>query len=178
MYNKDNFFTNTKADFKEVEQAPDRPADFEKIYYPKKRCYKDDFSDDNFDYISRDESGNIVGFGVFDETPWGEDVCYHYSVIEDCGAYVLGQADDGEVSAEYWYTDEGVYRKGNYWGKMGSCYWSLDGQEGTYISATEIGFCRWSDFDDIDHDDEIDDDEVPEEIDDDELDELLNEKGV
>ena len=148
MYNKDNFFQKTYAYFKKVDSAPENEPYFQKMYHRKARCYKDEDEYDRYEYISRDSDGNITNFGNYTISPSGEDGCENFTVIDDCGEYVLGQADDGEISSEYWYTEDGVFRKGAYWGEMGSCYWTLEG-ESYNDSEVFVGFCKWGDFSEV-----------------------------
>ncbi|MGI5173132.1 hypothetical protein H0R92_05975 [Treponema sp. OMZ 840] len=49
--------------------------------------------------------------------------------------------------SEYWYSDEGVYRRSDHWGNVASCKWPLDGQQ---IQGTvKVGFSTWGDFYDM-----------------------------
>lgn len=47
--------------------------------------------------------------------------------------------------SEYSFTDEGVYRKSNHWGRAANCKWRLQTQFSD-SSRTKIGFAKWSDF--------------------------------
>lgn len=53
--------------------------------------------------------------------------------------------------SQYWYASNGVYRISNHWGKVGSCYWTIDGLE---CKEMKIGFCTWKGFTDYDHTEE------------------------
>lgn len=56
---------------------------------------------------------------------------------------------DGEISSEYWYTKDGVYRRSNHWGcGVASCDWLLDTQETTDMEKGDRkwGFCKWENF--------------------------------
>lgn len=48
--------------------------------------------------------------------------------------------------SSYFYTDEGVYRKSNHWGKVSNCRWSLKTKKHYKNQNTVIGFANWSDF--------------------------------
>jgi hypothetical protein len=59
--------------------------------------------------------------------------------------------------SEYWYTEDGVYRCSDHWGKVASCTWHLDTEaeehgngfrNGCYASADlwQVAFCKWEDF--------------------------------
>ncbi len=54
-----------------------------------------------------------------------------------------GEPDYHSYESSYWYTDTGVVRRSNHWGRAASCYWSYDGEESKGFDA---GFCRWEDF--------------------------------
>ena len=46
----------------------------------------------------------------------------------------------------YFYTEEGVYRKSNHWGRVANCRWKLISNENYKNQKTVIGFAKWSDF--------------------------------
>mgnify|MGYP000748919051 FL=1 len=46
----------------------------------------------------------------------------------------------------YFYTDEGVYRKSNHWGRVANCRWKLISNENYKNQNIVIGFAKWSDF--------------------------------
>lgn len=46
----------------------------------------------------------------------------------------------------YFYTEEGVYRKSNHWGRVANCRWKLISDEKYKNQQTVIGFARWIDF--------------------------------
>lgn len=48
--------------------------------------------------------------------------------------------------SEYFYTDEGVYRKSNHWGRVANCRWKLLANENYKNQQIVIGFAKWSDF--------------------------------
>jgi hypothetical protein len=63
----------------------------------------------------------------------------------------------GKVSSEYWYTEEGVYRRSDHWGQgVASCNWNLkDNPESKtkessggleFYSKKLVGFAPWSSF--------------------------------
>lgn len=48
--------------------------------------------------------------------------------------------------SEYYFTEIGVYRKSNHWGRAANCRWRLISNS-DYKNQTEIiGFARWTDF--------------------------------
>lgn len=46
----------------------------------------------------------------------------------------------------YFYTDEGVYRKSNHWGRVANCRWKLITDENYKNQSIVIGFAKWTDF--------------------------------
>ncbi|MCI2230078.1 hypothetical protein MC378_12940 [Polaribacter sp. MSW13] len=46
----------------------------------------------------------------------------------------------------YFYTDEGVYRKSNHWGRVANCRWKLIANEDYKNQKTVIGYAKWCDF--------------------------------
>lgn len=63
------------------------------------------------------------------------------SILEDLK---LGYKSDS--GSEYYFTDVGVYRKSNHWGRAANCRWRLI-PNSEYKNQTEIiGFANWTDF--------------------------------
>ena len=48
--------------------------------------------------------------------------------------------------SSYFYTDEGVYRKSNHWGRVANCRWSLIANDAYKNQQEVIGFAKWTDF--------------------------------
>ena len=46
----------------------------------------------------------------------------------------------------YFYTDKGVYRKSNHWGRVANCRWKLISNKNYKNQNIVIGFAKWSDF--------------------------------
>ena len=46
----------------------------------------------------------------------------------------------------YFYTEEGVYRKSNHWGRVANCRWKLLANENYKNQQIVIGFAKWTDF--------------------------------
>lgn len=46
----------------------------------------------------------------------------------------------------YFYTDKGVYRKSNHWGRVANCRWKLIANENYKNQQTVSGFSKWTDF--------------------------------
>ena len=47
---------------------------------------------------------------------------------------------------EYYFTDEGVYRISNHWGRAANCRWRLISSQEYKNQHTKIGFAKWTDF--------------------------------
>lgn len=45
----------------------------------------------------------------------------------------------------YYFTDQGVYRYSNHWGRVGNCRWRLEGIDFKQ-QVNYWGYCHWSDF--------------------------------
>ncbi|AOW17193.1 hypothetical protein LPB03_06820 [Polaribacter vadi] len=48
--------------------------------------------------------------------------------------------------SEYFYTDEGVYRKSNHWGRVANCRWKLISNDNYKNQNIVIAFAKWIDF--------------------------------
>ena len=48
--------------------------------------------------------------------------------------------------SEYFYTDEGVYRKSNHWGRVANCRWKLIANDNYKNQNIVIAFANWVDF--------------------------------
>lgn len=46
----------------------------------------------------------------------------------------------------YFYTNVGVYRKSNHWGRVANCRWKLDSNENYRNQQIATGFAKWTDF--------------------------------
>ena len=46
----------------------------------------------------------------------------------------------------YSYTDEGVFRYSNHWGRVASCRWRIKGIEDYKNQDFYVGYAKWSDF--------------------------------
>ncbi|WP_088323463.1 hypothetical protein [Polaribacter tangerinus] len=49
----------------------------------------------------------------------------------------------------YYYTEKGVYRKSNHWGRVANCRWKLIANNTYKNQKMVIGFAKWTDFFDI-----------------------------
>lgn len=72
-----------------------------------------------------------------------------YCVFEQVGAEALQNLNLSYQSAsgsQYYFTDLGVYRKSNHWGRAANCKWRLQSDENLTESRTKIGYARWDAF--------------------------------
>lgn len=46
----------------------------------------------------------------------------------------------------YFYTDEGVYRYSNHWGRVANCRWKISGVEDYKNQNHYVGYANWQDF--------------------------------
>jgi hypothetical protein len=51
-----------------------------------------------------------------------------------------------ESGSQYFYTDKGMYRLSNHWGRLANSKWRLIAFEKESISKTKLGFAKWEDF--------------------------------
>src|SRR5690606_27466462 len=132
---EDNFFIKSKADFKKVKQAPNSAPDYESFSTFTVWDYEVDFKEE--------EDGEVIAVGFDGE--FGFETCE--VLYEFVGKYgdTGYKCQSNTPSSRYWYTDEGVYRESDHWGKCRNCYWTLDGDDEE--EERVVGFCRWEDFD-------------------------------
>jgi hypothetical protein len=48
--------------------------------------------------------------------------------------------------SRYFYTNEGVYRKSNHWGRVANCRWKLIANLKFQNQEVSTGFAKWTDF--------------------------------
>lgn len=48
--------------------------------------------------------------------------------------------------SSYYFTEEGLYRVSNHWGRAANCRWRLMPLENGTYSRTKAGFAKWTDF--------------------------------
>lgn len=48
--------------------------------------------------------------------------------------------------SSYCFTDDGVYRSSNHWGRAANCKWRLQSDDKNTASRQRIGFAKWSEF--------------------------------
>lgn len=46
----------------------------------------------------------------------------------------------------YFYTEEGVYRYSNHWGRVANCRWKIEGVENYKSQDYYVGFSKWNNF--------------------------------
>ncbi len=72
-----------------------------------------------------------------------------FCLFQQVDAFALADVKLGYKSnsgSEYYFTEIGVYRKSNHWGRAANCRWRLL-VNSEYKNQTEIiGFARWNDF--------------------------------
>ena len=48
--------------------------------------------------------------------------------------------------SEYSFTEQGVYRKSNHWGRAANCKWRLQSRDLNETSRVKVGFANWTEF--------------------------------
>lgn len=147
-FDKNNFYTNTKGIFTEVNK-PRRKPDYISRSKKKKRIYKDRITGNlDVDIIDKNDDGEIIGIGYIDYDDYYNNninILEYWEVLKEEYNYFLVQEKKGCLSSEYWYTKEGVIRGSDHWGQVASCQWNLP--EWDEISEYWVyAFCKWSDF--------------------------------
>lgn len=51
-----------------------------------------------------------------------------------------------KAGSQYSYTEEGVYRFSNHWGRVANCRWRLQSDQKLKNQESYLGFAKWSDF--------------------------------
>lgn len=51
-----------------------------------------------------------------------------------------------DSNSEYFYTEEGVYRKSNHWGRVANCRWKLIAKDKYKNQQTVVAYAKWIDF--------------------------------
>ncbi len=72
-----------------------------------------------------------------------------YCDFEQVGAEAIRELKLSYQSAsgsQYYFTEEGVYRVSNHWGRAANCKWRLQSNEAFSEHRTKIGFARWDWF--------------------------------
>ena len=53
---------------------------------------------------------------------------------------------ESKAGSTYYYTEDGMYRVSNHWGRLANSKWRLIAMEPETPSKTKIGFAAWSEF--------------------------------
>jgi hypothetical protein len=53
---------------------------------------------------------------------------------------------DSKSGSKYFYTEEGMYRLSNHWGRLANSKWRLEPMEPETASKTKLGFASWNEF--------------------------------
>ncbi len=51
-----------------------------------------------------------------------------------------------KAGSRYFYSEKGMYRLSNHWGRLANSKWRLIASENTSASKTKLGFANWDDF--------------------------------
>jgi len=71
--------------------------------------------------------------------------CVFHEVLHDRIAGMQVQYDS-QSGSKYYYTEEGMYRLSNHWGRLANSKWRLIPMEPETSSKFKIGFARWNEF--------------------------------
>jgi hypothetical protein len=53
---------------------------------------------------------------------------------------------DSKSGSKYFYTEEGMYRLSNHWGRLANSKWRLEPMEPETAYKTKLGFASWNEF--------------------------------
>ena len=53
---------------------------------------------------------------------------------------------ESKAGSRYYYTESGMYRLSNHWGRLANSKWRLEPMEPETLSKTKLGFAFWNDF--------------------------------
>lgn len=53
---------------------------------------------------------------------------------------------DSKSGSKYYYTQEGMFRLSNHWGRLANSKWRLEPMEPESLSKTKLGFASWNEF--------------------------------
>jgi hypothetical protein len=53
---------------------------------------------------------------------------------------------ESKAGSRYYYTELGMYRLSNHWGRLANSKWRLEPMEPETISKTKLGFASWNEF--------------------------------
>lgn len=132
---KENFFIKSKADFKKVEKAPNDAPDY--ISFSNITVWEHEID------FKKEKDGEVIAVGFHGE--FGIEIYEVLYEFEGKHGDIGYKCLSNTPSSRYWYTDEGVYRESDHWGKCRKCFWTLNGEEED--EERVVGFCRWEDFD-------------------------------
>jgi hypothetical protein len=61
-------------------------------------------------------------------------------------AFLENENYKSKSESSYFYTENGVYRKSNHWGRVANCRWKIAANENYKNQQIVIGFAKWLDF--------------------------------
>ncbi len=71
--------------------------------------------------------------------------CVFYEVLPDALKGLRIQFES-KAGSSYYYTQEGMYRVSNHWGRLANSKWRLVAMEPETVSKFKIGFAKWDCF--------------------------------
>lgn len=67
--------------------------------------------------------------------------------VSECKIASLKISVKSKYNSAYYFTEEGVYRYSNHWGRVGDCRWRLKIDNNQKVNQIyRIGYARWTDF--------------------------------
>lgn len=87
----------------------------------------------------------MPGFKKYNSTNFFKHTFCEYTQVDDFD-FPEDTNYKSKSDSLYFYTDEGVYRKSNHWGRVANCRWKLITNQKYKNQKTVIGFAKWIDF--------------------------------
>lgn len=139
MITKDNFHLNSETTFIRVFHKPTAPPDFISM---RNRIYSEfDIIYEAGDKILLEENLEVIE----DNQRWTP---FTATFVNRDGIKCYVCPTD-EVSSQYWFTENGVFRESDHWGKCRHCMWNIDIPPEEH-KLMVIGFSSWEYFRAID----------------------------
>ncbi|MCG2612336.1 hypothetical protein LZZ90_12545 [Flavobacterium sp. SM15] len=69
-----------------------------------------------------------------------------FKEVDELKIEALKPNHNSKSGSVYYFTEEGVYRVSNHWGRAANCRWRLDSDSKNVNQRTKVGYANWTDF--------------------------------
>lgn len=87
----------------------------------------------------------MSGFKKYNSTNFFKHTFCEFHQVDDF-SFPVNCNYKSKSESKYYYTEEGVYRKSNHWGRVANCRWKLIAKNNYKNQNEVIGFAKWTDF--------------------------------